>query len=442
VDCRDCPIALRDEHNPVGSNQETVLMQRQASIRAWLHRAAGSTAMIAVLGSPGGAQDRTAPARPLDGPQLLRTSTGTVRVTAIRGFKRPFSLAFLPGGAILVSETGRNTLRIIRDGILDPTPVTGLPPGVTTLRQGYGGVDLVLHPRFAANHLLYVACWVPRPGTTDMKTLVLLRARFDGGTRLTDVHQIFESSSWTDGPSVARLAFGVDGTLYLSVGATGFSDSVGPAAWAQDPAEYGGKILRLNDDGTAARDNPFVNRPGYKPEIFALGIRNVGGLTIHPDTGELWETEHGPQGGDEVNIIRAGRNYGWPLVTYGRAYAATDPDGRKSGLPPATVQPPSAAPGMEEPFTFYKPSIATAGLTFYTGDKFPRWKGNLLVGGLAGMQLSRIVLNRQGLEVQREALLLELRQRIRDVKQGPDDYIYLTTDMDDGAVLRLEPAEP
>ena len=373
-----------------------------------------------------------------DAPQILSTSTGRIRVVPLKGFTYPWALAFLPDGSMLVSEMGRNTLRIVRKGVLDQTPITGLPPGVTTPRQGYSGVEIALHPRFAENRLVYFAYWTPKPGSTDMKTAVLVRARYDGGARLTDVRRIFESDSWTDGPSVARLAFGRDGTLFMSLGATGFSDTLGPSSWAQDPGQYAGKILRFNDDGTVPADNLFVGRPGYRPEIFALGIRNVGGLTIHPETGELWETEHGPQGGDEVNIIRKGLNYGWPLVTYGRAYTINDPDGKKSGLPPATVQPTTSAPGMEEPFTYYKPSIAVSGMAFYTGDAFPLWKGNLFVGGLAGMQLSRIVL-RRGLEAQREALLLELHQRIRDVKNGPDGFLYLTTDMPDGAVLRLEP---
>ncbi len=207
---------------------------------------------------------------------------------------------------------------------------------------------------------------------------------------------------------------------------------------AQDPAEHGGKVLRLNDDGTAPADNPFVGRSGYKPEIYALGIRNSNGLVIHPQTGDLWISDNGPQGGDEVDIIKPGLNYGWPTVTYGRAYTS-DPEGRKSGLPPPSVQPPTSAPGMEEPFTFYKPSISAAGLIFYTGDKFPLWRGNLLVGGLVGMQLSRISFNTLGLEARREPMLLELRQRIRDVKQGPDGLVYLTTDVSDGAILRLEP---
>jgi len=188
-------------------------------------------------------------------------------------------------------------------------------------------------------------------------------------------------------------------------------------------------------------DNPFAGRAGYKPEIFASGIRNAIGLTVHPQTGEIWETENGPQGGDEVNIIRRGLNYGWPVVTYGRAYT-TDPDGMKSGLAPPTVQPPTAMEGMVEPVTYYKPSIAIAGLIFYTGDKFPMWQGHLIAGALAGMQLTRIRFNQQGLEAGREAMLTELRQRMRDVRQGPDGFIYVTTDMPDGAVLKLEPVEP
>jgi glucose/arabinose dehydrogenase len=276
-----------------------------------------------------------------------------------------------------------------------------------------------------------------RPGV-NIRTAVLIRARYHGGPALTDVREIFASVSWTDGPSAARLVFGRDGKIYLAIGAPGFANERGATAWAQAPAEHGGKILRLNDDGTVPPDNPFAGRPGYKPEIFALGIRNALGLTIHPDTGELWETENGPQGGDEVNIIHAGRNYGWPAITYGRAYT-NDPEGKNSGLPPPTVQPPTSAPGMEEPITFYKPSIAISGMIFYTGDKFPTWRGNLIVGGLAGMQLSRIVFNREGLEARRETMLLDLHQRIRDLRQGPDGLIYMTTDMPDGAVLRIEP---
>ena len=411
-----------------------------------LNRSLGVLGTVALASALADAQQPGTAAQ--DG-QTIRTAAATLRVSAIKGFVYPWALAFLPNGDMLVTEQGRNTLRLVRNGVLDPTPIAGLPQGITSTRRDTAGVDIAVHPRFAENRYIYVAYWKPStmlgPGAdatgpgANIRSAVLIRARYDGGPTLTDVREVFTSVSWTDGPSAARLVFGRDGKIYLAIGAPGFANERGATQWAQAPAEHGGKILRLNDDGSVPPDNPFIGRPGYKPEIFALGIRNALGLTIHPDTGELWETENGPQGGDEVNIIRAGRNYGWPLITYGRAYT-NDPEGKNSGLPPPTVQPPTSAPGMEEPVTFYKPSIAISGMTFYTGDKFPTWRGNLIVGGLIGMQLSRIVFNREGLEARRETMLLELRQRIRDVRQGPDGLLYLTTDMPDGAVLKIEPA--
>ena len=416
-----------------------------------LNRPLGALAAVALASALPAAQQPQQPAaaRPagvVDG-QVIRTAAATLRVSAIRGFVYPWALAFLPNGDILVTEQGRNTLRLVHNGVLDPTPITGLPQGITSTRRDTAGVEIAVHPRFTENRFIYVAYWKPAPGSeaakgTNIRTAVLLRARYDGGARLGDVREIFASASWTDGPSAARLVFGRDSKIYMAIGAPGFANERGTTSWAQAPGEHGGKILRLNDDGTAPQDNPFVGRPGYQPEIFALGIRNALGLAIHPETGELWETENGPQGGDEVNIIRAGKNYGWPVVTYGRAYT-NDPEGKNSGLPPPTIQPPTSAPGMEEPVTFYKPSIAISGMVFYTGDKFPTWRGNLIVGGLIGMQLSRIIFNQQGLEARREAMLLELRQRIRDLKQGPDGLLYMTTDMPDGTILKIEPvSEP
>jgi glucose/arabinose dehydrogenase len=385
----------------------------------------------------------------LDQPQVLRTAAATVRVSAIKGFVFPWALAFLPNGDMLVTEQNKNTLRLVHNGVLDPSPITGLPQGIVSKRRDTAGVEVIAHPKFGENQTLYVAYWKPKPGDTPtgpdnsvIRTAVLLRARYDGGSALKDVTPIFEATSETDGPSAARLLFGRDDKLYMAIGVPGFTERAGKASDAQDPNSYLGKILRLNEDGTVPSDNPFIGRPGYKPEIFAMGIRNAIGLTAHPETGEVWETENGPQGGDEINIIRRGLNYGWPIITYGRAYT-TDPEGKKSGLPPPNVQPPTSMEGMVEPFTFYKPSIAIAGVIFYTGDKFPLWKGNLIAAGLAGMQLSRIQFNPQGLESRREAMLTELRQRIRDVRQGPDGLIYLTTDMPNGAILKLEPvAEP
>jgi glucose/arabinose dehydrogenase len=417
----------------------------------WMTRSSAAIAVLtlALVTLPGSAQQppSSGPATLLDTPQVFRTAAATIRVTAIRGLVYPWALAFLPSGEILVTEQSRNTLRIIRHGVLDPTRITGLPLGIESDRRDTAGVDIALHPRFAENRLVFVAYWKPQPGNPKLRTAVLVRGRFDGDSSLADVREIFASNTWTDGPSAARIVFGRDGKIYMTIGTPLSSGTerypfVSLASWAQDPAEDAGKVLRLNEDGSTPEDNPFVGRAGYKPEIYALGIRNTIGLTVHPVTGELWQTDNGPQGGDEINIIKRGLNYGWPLVTYGRAYT-TDPDGIRSGLPPPNVQPPTSAPGMEEPFTFYKPSIAISGMAFYTADTFPRWKGNLLVGGLAGTQLSRIVFNERGLESRRETLLLELRQRIRDVRQGPDGLVYLTTDMRDGAILKLEPvAEP
>jgi glucose/arabinose dehydrogenase len=413
----------------------------------WLKQLSAAIAALGVmsLAPPGRAQQpaSSSPAYPLDKPQILKTAAGSIRVTAIKGLVYPWALAFLPNGDILVTEQSRNTLRIVRNGVLDPTPITGLPPGITSDRRDTAGVDVALHPRFAENHLVYVAYWKPKPDNANLRTAVLVRGRFDGGSSLADVREIFVSNSWTDGPSAARIAFARDGKIYMTIGTplsqgTERGPFVSLASWAQDPAQHAGKVLRLNDDGSTPEDNPFVGRPGYKPEIYALGIRNSIGLIVHPETGELWQTDNGPQGGDEINVIKRGLNYGWPVVTYGRAYT-TDPDGIRSGLPPPNVQAPTSAPGMEEPVTFYKPSIAISGMAFYTGNKFSQWKGNLLVGGLAGTQLSRIVFNERGLESRRETLLVELRQRIRDVRQGPDGLVYLTTDMRDGAILKLEP---
>lgn len=381
-----------------------------------------------------------APPNPVlgDGPWVINSNAQRFKVVAIKGLRYPWALTFLPDGNILVTERGQNTLRIVRNGVVDPKPITGLPLGIKDAGSR-AGLDIALHPRYAENKLIYFTYWKPKLGEEDVGTAVLARARYDGGYTVTAVKDLFVADSWVDGPAAARIVFGRDGKIYMVIGSPGFSKRVGNASSGQNPGEHGGKVLRLNDDGTVPQDNPFVGRPGYKPEIYALGIRNSDGLILHPETGELWETEHGPQGGDEVNIIKRGANYGWPFVTYGRAYNY-DLDGARSGLVPPTIQPLTSAPGMEEPFLFYIPSIAISGIAFYTGDQLSGWKGNLFVGGLRGTQLSRISLNKQGLESRRETLLMDLRQRIRDVRQGPDGFLYLTTDEKDGAILRIEPA--
>jgi glucose/arabinose dehydrogenase len=366
-------------------------------------------------------------------PQIF-TSAGTqkFRVVPIKGLSRAFALAFLPNGDTLITErAGR--LRIVHNGALDPEPIAGVPPVLDSRLKGFQ--DVAVHPRFAENHLIYFTYYKQKPGTTDIATAVVARGRYDAGHQLTDVRDIFVSEAWCSTPSAARIVFGSDGRIFMSIGVP----IRGPAGTAQPedsqyPASHVGKILRMNDDGTAPSDNPFAGRPSYNPYVYALGIRNALGLLIHPQTGELWENENGPMGGDEINIIKPGRNYGWPVVSYGVAYSG-DPTGDTSG--PLTTE--RTAPGMEDPFLFWVPSIAVSGMAIYTGDRFPSWKGNIFVGARRGTQLQRIVLNAKGQPVARESLLSELKQRIADVRQGPDGLLYLVTDESAAALLRLEP---
>jgi len=299
--------------------------------------------------------------------------------------------------------------------------------------------DLALHPRFAENHWIYFTYYKPVAGTTNARA-TLARARYDGGHTLADVRDIFSTDSAVSGPSAAKIAFGRDGKIYMAIGIPiprAANDTVSATVTdAQEPNSYYGKMLRLNYDGSAPKDNPFSGQPGHKPELYALGIRNAMGLYVHPETGELWETENGPQGGDEINIIKAGRNYGWPVISYGRAYTGD----LTGGTGPASDQP--FARGMEQPWLFWSPSISAAAITFYTGNRFPAWKGNIFVGGLVGTQLQRIVLSPQnGLPIRRQPMLTELQQRIREVQQGPDGLVYLLTDEEAGALLRIEPVD-
>lgn len=386
-----------------------------------------------------------------DEPQVLGFGDQRFRVTPIKGFFRPSAVDFLPNGDILVAERN-GTLRVIRGGVADPQPIAGMP----AVHTGYGGRfglwDVAVHPRFEENQFVYFTYLKPDPDENipleadarpEMSgTSVLARGRYDGGHTLTDVEDLFVSNAWTSGFSVTRLIFAPDGKIFMSVGmplrdrAHGGNNRVGTAEQSQDPSSHAGKILRLNDDGTAPVDNPFVDRSEYLPEIYAVGVRDPLGLIIHPETGELWEVEHGPQGGDEVNIVRAGLNYGWPVISYGQAYTGEKTQGT-GGTGPERAEP--CAPGMEQPFLFWSPVISPGGMALYTGDKFPAWKGDLFVGGMSTTQLQRVVLNERGLPIRRLPLLTELNQRIRDVKQGPDGFLYLTTDHEAGAVLRIEP---
>jgi glucose/arabinose dehydrogenase len=360
------------------------------------------------------------PARPLpDKPVEFQTAEGQdIRVVVVtKGLSHPWGLAFLPDGGMLVTERpGR--LRIIRNGVLDPAPVAGVPEVRATGLSGL--MDIALHPGFAENGFVYLT--YTKPTSDTQTTLALSRGRWNGSA-LTEVRDIFVASPGTAGAS--RIAFGRDGTLFMTTG--------GVNNGAQDPNSHAGKVLRLRDDGSVPGDNPFVGKPGYKAEIYSLGHRNALGLAVHPGTGEVWENENGPNGGDEINVIKPGGNYGWPIVSYGRTY----PGPRQSEQP--------WQPGFEQPVVFWVPSIAISGLAFYTGDRLPKWKGDVFVGGqrtgeIPGTgHLERILFNENMEELRRESLLVELRQRIRDVRQGPDGLLYLLTDADDGAVLRIEP---
>lgn len=357
-----------------------------------------------------------------------------IRVSVVaHGLPHPFSLAFLPNGDALVTERG-GRLRLVRGAtgsnpVLEPQPVAGIPeqPAFRT-----GGLhEIALHPQFAANGLVYFTfnkageAAAGGPPGQRQSAVALFRARYDGKS-LSDVREIF-TGEWQNGASGSRLAFGPDGAIYMTTGAP-FDMK------AQSADNVYGKVLRLNADGGVPKDNPFANRSGARGEVFSLGHRDQLGLTVHAQTGQVLSAEHGPNGGDEVNVIMPGRNYGWPTVTFGRDYEG----------PRLTESP--VAPGIEQPLLLWIPSIAPTGMTFYTGDRLPAWKGNLFVGSARRGEipqtggLERIVVNEKLEELRRERLLTELHQRIRDVRQGPDGLLYVITDEDDGAVLRIEPS--
>jgi glucose/arabinose dehydrogenase len=350
-------------------------------------------------------------------------------VTVAEGLVNPWAMAFLPGGDILVTErSGR--LRIIRGGELDPTPISGVPQ-VRAAGQG-GLLDVVLHPDFASNRMVYLSFSKPRMDG-DEGTTAVVRGVFDG-TALTDVEEIFEAQAWGRAGQHfgSRLAFDRDGYLFVTVGDRGNSPETDrPESHpAQTTDNHVGSILRLHDDGSVPSDNPFVGQAGYLPEIYAYGSRNAQGMVVHPETNEVWINEHGPRGGDEINLVVAGANFGWPVVGHGINYNQN------------VIHDATSAPGMTDPVHYWTPSIATSGKMIYTGDAFPAWRGSMFVGGLAGEQLARVTLD--GHEVAGEETLLRgAVGRIRDVRQGPDGFIYLAIDDRRGGespILRLEPA--
>lgn len=390
-----------------------------------------SAALLAFCFSSGRAQEG-----PPTQPRVLDVQGGKIRVVPVAtGLFHPWSLAFTDSRTILVSErNGR--LRMIRDGVLLPDPIWTSP---TPSADGADALHFIaVHPKFAQNQLVYVS--YPKRGDRGI-TLAVARGRLSG-EKLTDVKEIFVADAWETGGNLAgRIFFHPDGSLFVTVGdrdriCCNGTDDNSLRMKAQELDNDAGKTLRLRDDGSIPPDNPFVGKAGDRPEIYSYGHRNGYGLAINPETGELWQAEIGPMGGDEINILAPGHNYGWPLVSMGRNYTGT-----------LVSEEPWFRPGMDNPRIFWVPSISPSSIIFYTGDKFPKWKNNLFVGALTTKQLIRIAFHQPSQAERREGLLVPLEQRIRDVQQGPDGYIYVVTEAStrgnatDGAVLRIELAE-
>jgi glucose/arabinose dehydrogenase len=373
---------------------------------------------------------RPLPSPPLGaGPWTTQTTEAKIRVSVVtKGFSHPYGFTFLPDGTTILISERAGALRVVRNGVIDPNPVAGVPKVIYRGTEA-GLMDVVLHPAFEKNRWVYFT--YHKPIGNNLASNAVGRGTWDGKA-LTDVKEIFLSDDVDT--EVSRIAFGRDGMLYMTIGGPG----TGPAASLNRPQngnDYAGKLLRMRDDGSVPSDNPFAGKSGYKPYIYAMGFRNQLGLTINPYNGEVWAAEQGPNGGDEVNVILPGRNYGWPLASYGRDYLG----------PRFNAQ--HTAQGFEEPTVYWVPSIAVSGMTFYNGDRFPNWRRNLFVGGMREGEMSptgkleRIVFNDKWEELRRESLLRDLHQRIRDVRQGPDGLLYVVTEEDDAALLRIEPID-
>jgi len=370
-----------------------------------------------------------------DTPVRYETGEGqTIKVSVYaRGFQNPWSMAFVSDDTILVAERG-GAIKAVRNGVVDPTPVAGAPRAIGA---GLSGTDLALHPDFARNHLVYISYTKPLdpPGAAPPppapaggrggrgaapRTAVAVAVAVWNGKEFTGTRDIFVDEGSSGGP----IVFGGDGMLYV---ARGGGDT-------QNPNSLAGKILRLTEEGKVPPDNPFVGRTDARPEIFTMGHRTFLRMAKHPQTGAIWQIENGPNGGDEVNILTPGSNYGWPLVSLGRTYAGP-------------WQGPLSKEGFKDPLIYWMPAIAVSSITFYTGDRLPKWKGDVFVTGMrygeipGTGQLHRILINKNFEELRREALLVDLHRRYRDVKQGRDGLLYLATDEADAAILRIEPAE-
>ena len=350
---------------------------------------------------------------------VIQTELVRVELTTFAGgLEHPWSLAFLPDGRMLVTERPGRLRYVTATGGLS-APIEGLP-SVRAVGQG-GLLDVALDPDFAANSMIYFS--YAEPGAGDLSGTAVARARLDGGS-LKDLQVIFRQVPKVDSQYHygSRLVFARDGTLFVTMG-----DRLNQRPLVQDLGTDIGKIVRIRPDGSVPPDNPFVGKAGARPEIWSVGHRNVQGATLHPDTGRLWTHEHGPRGGDEINLPQAGKNYGWPVITYGREYEG-----------PAIGEG-TTKDGMEQPLHFWVPSIAPSGMTFYTGAAFPMWNGQLLVGALAGALVARLAFGADGRVKVEERI--PIGERVRDVRQGPDGALYLLTDEDAGRILRLAPAK-
>ncbi len=347
---------------------------------------------------------------------VIDTQAGRIQVqTLASGLEHPWGLAFLPNGSMLVSERPGRLRVVTKEGWVSE-PLAGVPK---VFARGQGGLlDVALDPNFVSNRLVYLS--YAEPGKGGASTAVA-RARLAEGA-LEDVRVIFRQQPKVSGGNHfgSRLVFAPDGKLFITLGERFKFDP------AQDLSNHLGKIVRIHPDGSVPRDNPFVNRPGARPEIWSYGHRNVQGAAIHPENGDLWATEFGPAGGDELNLIEPGRNYGWPLVSWGRHYFGRD------------IPDPPTRPDLAQPLYYWNPVISPSGMSFYTGDLFPAWRGNLLIGGLSSKALVRLTL--EGRQVKAEERI-PMQRRIRHVIQGPDGAVYLLTDQEDGEILRLIPAK-
>ena len=399
---------------------------------------AAPAAPAAAPGAPAAGARRAPPPEPElgAGPWDLDSQKGKVHVSVVtRGLERPWAMVWLPNGDMLVSERpGR--LRVIHKGVLDPKPVDGLPP---IYAKGLAGLmDVALHPNYAKNHLIYFTYTKEDPNLPDQSTLVLGRAKYDGAHALTDFKELFVADMWYghgelpkrccgQGPATgsygSRLAFDKSGHLFMTSGDRNYGEMV------HDQTNDFGKLFRFNDDGSIPKDNPFVGQAGHKPEIWTTGHRNGEGLFFDNVTGKLWESEFGPRGGDEVNVIEKGKNYGWIEVTQGAHYNGEPAKGIKN------------VPGVVDPIlTWPAPSTNPGNLVIYHADKFPQWKGDLLMGTMS-RSLLRASFDAQGNVTGQERFLTELKQRFRDTRVGPDGDLYLLTDEPQGALLKVEPAK-